>query len=148
VKEPKSEPDEPMTAGTPSPRGDETILLVEDEVPLRDLVVRVLGSLGYNVLSAGTAVQALEVLGGAGGKLDLLLTDMVLPGGLQGKNLALDLVASMPNLPVIFMSGYTREPHALARRPGEAVNFLEKPFTPSALARAVRAVLDKARASS
>ena len=128
-------------------RGDETILLVEDEVALRKLASRILSELGYVVLSAGTAAEALKVLAEASHEPDLLLTDLVLPGGTQGKDLALELLSTRPGLPVLFMSGYTRNAIVHAGRLDEGVNFLEKPFTPEALARMVRTVLDQARGS-
>jgi PAS domain S-box-containing protein len=130
--------------GAVSTGGNETILLVEDEASLRKLAARVLGDLGYHVVSAGTVTEALEVLAEAGGKLDLLLTDLVLPGGRQGKDLAGDLLSDRPDLPVLFMSGYTRNAIVHAGRLDAGVNFLEKPFTPGMLASAVRTVLDQA----
>jgi len=125
--------------------GTETILLVEDEVSLRNLVERVLGDLGYRVLVAGTATEALNVAGETDGPLDLLLTDVVLPGDKQGNDLARDLLSLGPDLTVLYMSGYPRNAIVHAGRLDEGVNFLEKPFTPEALARMVRAVLDQPR---
>ena len=135
----------PETAGTGSARGEETVLLVEDEVPLRDLVVRVLGGLGYRVLAAGTAADALEAVREAGRLPDLLLTDVVLPGGVQGHELARDLSCSQPDLPVLYVSGYPRNAIVHSGQLDAGVNFLEKPFTPESLAHAVRSVLDQAR---
>jgi PAS domain S-box-containing protein len=89
-------------------RGDETILVVEDEVSLRNLVDRVLGGLGYRVLVAGTSAEAMEIVKNADCRPDLLLTDVVLPGSLQGNELARELLISMPGLLVLYMSGYTR----------------------------------------
>ena len=133
----------PTTARVAAARGNETILLVEDAVSLRNLVTRVLGSLGYRVLSAGTATEALQVLAKADCRLDLLLTDVVLPGGVHGNELARELLVSMPELPVLYVSGYPRNAIVHGGRLDEGVNFLEKPFTPDALARMVREVLDR-----
>ena len=131
--------------GTGPARGEETVLVVEDEAPLRDLVVRVLGSLGYRVLVAGTAAEAREVLQEIEYRLDLLLTDVVLPGGEQGNDLARDLHYLQPDLPVLYVSGYPRDAIVHAGQLDAGVNFLEKPFTPETLARTVRSVLDQTR---
>jgi two-component system cell cycle sensor histidine kinase/response regulator CckA len=133
------------TSGAASTRGDEAILVVEDEVSLRTLIARVLGNLGYRVLIAGTGAQALQVANEADCRLDLLLTDVVLPGGMQGTDLARDLLTSMPDLPVLYMSGYARDAIVHAGRLDQGVNFLEKPFTQDALATMVRAVLSGGR---
>jgi len=139
--------DNPL-ADNPAPvRGQETILLVEDETSLRNLVARVLGGLGYRVLAAGTSAEALQVAREADDSFDLLLTDVVLPGGVQGNDLARDLLALRADLPVLYMSGYTRDAIVHAGRLDEGVNFLEKPFTPKALGAKVREVLDRPRTS-
>jgi PAS domain S-box-containing protein len=127
-----------------SNRGYETILVVEDEDSLRTLVTRILGGLGYTVVTAATAAEALEILGESERAFDLLLTDVVLPGGMQGSDLARRLLSSRPELPVLYMSGYTRDAIVHAGRLDEGVNYLEKPFTPETLARMVRTVLDQA----
>jgi CheY-like chemotaxis protein len=130
------------TSEAASTRGDEAILVVEDEVSLRSLIARVLGSLGYRVMTAGTGAEALQIAREADCRLDLLLTDVVLPGGMQGTDLARDLLTSMPDLPVLYMSGYARDAIVHAGRLDQGVNFLEKPFTPDALATMVRTVLN------
>ncbi len=140
-------PESPVTIGEALTRGDETILVVEDEVSLRDLVTRVLGDLGYRVLAAGTGPEALQIAKEAECQLDLLLTDVVLPGGMQGNDLARGLSTSMPDLPVLYVSGYPRDSIVHAGRLDQGVNFLEKPFTPEALATMVRTVLNQARIS-
>jgi two-component system cell cycle sensor histidine kinase/response regulator CckA len=131
----------PTPRGTVA-RGDETILVVEDEVSLRNLVARVLGGLGYRVLVAGTSAEAMEIVKNADCRPDLLLTDVVLPGGLQGNELARELLISMPGLLVLYMSGYTRNAIVHAGRLDHGVNFLQKPFGPEALGSKVREVLD------
>ena len=124
--------------------GQETVLLVEDEVSLRKLVARVLGDLGYRVLAAGTAAEAIGLADSAEGRPDLLLTDVVLPGEMQGDDLARELLTQRSDLPVLFMSGYPRQALCQGGRLGEGVNLLEKPFTTEALSTAVRSLLDRA----
>lgn len=133
----------------PSPlrTGEETILVVEDEAALRDLSSRVLGAAGYTVLTAASAEEALQIVGDADGSVDLLLTDVVLPGGMQGDDLAQFIKTSWCGLPVLFMSGYARSAVMHGGRIGEATDFLEKPFTPDALAAKVREVLDRGRSA-
>ena len=130
-----------------SSRGYETILVVEDEDSLRTLVTRILGGFGYTVVTAATAAEALEILEETEVPFDLLLTDVVLPGGMQGSDLARSLRFSQPRLPVLYMSGYTRDAIVHAGRLDKGVNYLAKPFTPDALGSMVRAVLDQARGS-
>jgi PAS domain S-box-containing protein len=125
-----------------SAEGHESIIVVEDEASLRHLVDRVLGSAGYSVSSFGSADEALAVLELGGKAVDLLVTDVVLPGGVQGDELARRVVAALPGTPVLYMSGYTRNAIVHAGRLDAGVNFLEKPFTPEALTQAVRKVLD------
>ena len=137
-----------MAAGRLSVQGTETILLVEDEATLRKLVARALSNLGYRVLTAGSGVEALRVVKEAEGRLDLLLADVVLSGGMQGNELAHTLLSSTPDLPVLYVSGYARETIVHSGRLDPAVNFLEKPFTIESLASMVRTVLDQARAGA
>ncbi len=128
----------------PARGGRETVLVVEDESSLRILIERVLEGAGYQVVTFGSADAAADALDSARVIPDLLLTDIVLPGSLQGKDLADRALAQMPELRVLYISGYTRNAIVHAGRLDEGVNFLEKPFTPEALARAVRQVLDGA----
>jgi DNA-binding response OmpR family regulator len=128
-----------------STRGQETILLVEDEDALRKLAARFLGELGYRVVTAATADEALEAFANAKSPIDLLLTDVVLPGRVQGNELASRLLAVRPELPVLFTSGYTRDATIHAGRLDEGVNFLPKPFHMNDLAAKVKEVLDRAR---
>ena len=131
--------------GTKAPgsvSGNETILVVEDEAPLRRLVARVLGGLGYQVFVAGSGPEALELLDDLERPPDLLLSDVVLPGGMQGNEVAAAFTARIPNLPVLYVSGHARDAIVHAGRLDEGVNFLAKPFTPDSLAAKVREVLD------
>jgi signal transduction histidine kinase/ActR/RegA family two-component response regulator len=123
-------------------RGHETILLVEDESIVRELVARVLRTHGYAVIEAADGEEALAIAQ-AEPAIHLLLTDVVMPG-ISGRELAERLAASRPELRILYMSGYTDEAivhHGV--REGEA-EFIAKPFTPDALARKVRGVLDAA----
>jgi two-component system cell cycle sensor histidine kinase/response regulator CckA len=132
---------ETLTARPPGD-GGETILVVEDEPPLRRLVARVLGEGGYRVFVAGSGPEALELLDDMEAPPDLLLTDVVLPDGLQGNELALEFTSRVPGLPVLYMSGHPRDAIVHAGRLDEGVHFLGKPFTPQGLTAKVREVLD------
>jgi CheY-like chemotaxis protein len=122
------------------PRGEETVLIVEDEPALRAAARRALELCGYTVLAAENAESALRAAAQAN-RLDLVVTDVVMPG-LSGRDLAARLAESQPSVRVLYMSGYTDEAivHHGVLEPGVA--FLEKPFTPDSLARKVREVLD------
>ena len=137
----------PVAASPAAGRGSETILVVEDEVSLQKLVARVLGDLGYRVIVASTGAEALQLARTEGSTPDLLLTDVVLPGEMQGNDLAHDLLAAMPALAILFMSGYTRDAIVHAGRVDPGINFLEKPFTPGALGIAVRDALGRGKTS-
>jgi PAS domain S-box-containing protein len=120
--------DEPSRSG----RGHGTVLVVEDEESVAALTRRVLVSHGYEVTTAANAMEALGALADTG-KIDLLLTDMVLPGGMQGGELADTAKSVHPELGVLYMSGYSRASSIHGGRLSEAVNFLQKPFTPGEL---------------
>jgi two-component system cell cycle sensor histidine kinase/response regulator CckA len=126
----------------PSPaHGVETILLVEDEPMVLDLGSRVLRSRGYRVLVASDAAEALQVAREHTGKIDLLLTDVVMPG-LPGPELAARLETVKPGLRVLYVSGYADD--SVARLGAEeGISFLAKPFSGEALAARVREVLDQ-----
>jgi len=120
--------------------GTEVVLLVEDDAEVCKLAETILARHGYTVLSAPDGTAALEVASAAG-SIALLITDVMMPG-LRGPELAERLVALRPSLRVLYISGYAAEAlgnHALLE---EGANYLEKPFTPEALARAVRSCLD------
>jgi two-component system cell cycle sensor histidine kinase/response regulator CckA len=138
-------PEEVVIPTHVSVRGHETIMVVEDEAALRSLIERVLDGAGYTTLARGSAAEALEALEHGDCSIDLLLTDVVLPGALQGNDLARAVLAVRPDLPVLYVSGYTRDALVHAGRLDEGVNLLEKPFTPEALAATVRTVLDHPR---
>ncbi len=123
--------------------GTETILLVEDEPAVRALAARVLKAAGYTVLEEGDPARALMLFDRHEGLIQLLLTDVVLPG-MSGKALA-DCVATKQGAPpaTLFMSGYAQSAIVHDGRLDLDVNFLEKPFTPEGLLRKVREVLDR-----
>ena len=120
-----------------------TVLLVEDEPALRSLVERVLTDRGYQVVVAGSGPEALEALKNQTRPPDLLLTDVILPGGMQGNQLAKHLLRSFPGLSVLYMSGYARDSIVREGPSDKGVDCLEKPFTPESLAAAVKRALDK-----
>jgi CheY-like chemotaxis protein len=123
-------------------RGSETILLVEDENPVRALTRYVLQECGYTVLDAGDADEALEIAERHGDIIHLILTDVVLPGG-GGRVIVEQLADARPGIKVLYMSGYTDDAvirHGVLR--AEAA-FIQKPFTPVSLAAKVREVLDQ-----
>jgi two-component system cell cycle sensor histidine kinase/response regulator CckA len=125
------------------PKGSETILLVEDEAPVRDLAVRLLNQQGYTVWEAANGKEALRIVHEhAGEKIHLLLTDVVMPQ-VGGKVLAERLKISMPDLKVLFTSGYTDEAIVHHGVLAAGINFLQKPFSLAILTQKVREVLDK-----
>jgi len=123
--------------------GTETILLVEDEAGVRDLLRHVLHDQGYKVLSASSGPEALRVVGQYDGPIDLLLTDVIMPE-MRGQQLADELLGRFPQMAVIYMSGYTDNAldHGGVLRQGGT--FLQKPFTPDEVLRRVREMLDAA----
>ncbi|HSF34210.1 MAG TPA: GAF domain-containing protein [Candidatus Tectomicrobia bacterium] len=132
-------PDPPQTS---PPQGTETVLLVEDEGTVRSVAREVLQMLGYTVLEAATGEEALQRMEQQSGAIHLLLTDVVMPG-MSGRELAERLVVDYPALEVLYLSGYTDEAIAHHGLLQAGIDLLHKPFTPDALARRVREVLDK-----
>jgi signal transduction histidine kinase len=122
--------------------GNETILVVEDDPSLRNSVITILSRLGYRVLEASTGVAALEVWKKNRNEIRLLLTDLVMPDGMNGKELARLLLAERPALKVIYASGYSVEVAGKDLHLEEGVNFLCKPFKSHLLAQTIRAKLD------
>lgn len=127
------------------PRGTETILLVEDEPALRVTIRTALSRLGYRILEAATGVKALEIWRQHAGRIQLLLTDLVMPEGVNGRDLADRLLHEAPTLKVIYMSGYSADVVSKTFPLEEGVNFLAKPFQASKLASTIRTVLDQAK---
>jgi CheY-like chemotaxis protein len=125
------------------PGGKETILVVEDEPVLRDLAHTILEDCGYRILEASSGREALDVWNNSAGAIDLVLTDMIMPEGVSGMDLAETLLASKPRLKIIFASGYSMEElDTDFIRQGRAT-FLQKPYTHVSLAKAVRECLDR-----
>ncbi len=122
--------------------GNETILLVEDESALRVSVSTTLTRLGYHVLEAENGADALKLWSQHRAEIDLLLTDMVMPGGMTGRELARSLLQDEPMLKVIFVSGYSTDAMTDGLALKEGVNFLVKPFEVHKLAKAIRLCLD------
>ena len=125
--------------------GKETVLVVEDEAVLRELVREILTLHGYSVLEAANGLEALSVWDENRPKVDLLLTDMAMPHGLTGRDLADKLRKEDPRLPVVFSSGHAQEMIESAEDAGHCTFYLSKPYNPAQLAQVVRLALDSAR---
>ncbi len=123
-------------------RGDETVLVVEDEERVRALVKQLLAMNGYSVLEAANGSDALTVLRGHAGRINLLLTDVVMPS-MGGRELVEQACALRPDLKVMYMSGYTDDQIVHTGVLDAKVPFLQKPFSPDVLALKVREVIDE-----
>jgi CheY-like chemotaxis protein len=122
--------------------GGETILLVEDEELLGDMVEGILSELGYRIIKAKSGVEAFQIWETQGDSIDLLLTDMVMPGGITGRDLAEEMQAVKPALKIVFMSGYTADESVKNVTNPFSSMFLQKPYTGESLAKTVRDCLD------
>jgi PAS domain S-box-containing protein len=122
--------------------GSETILVVEDDAEVRATVTEMLSDLGYNVLTAKDAASALPILE-SGAKIDLLFTDVVMPGPLRSPELARKAKDRMPSLAILFTSGYTENAIVHGGRLDAGVNLLTKPYSRQLLASRVRRALDQ-----
>jgi CheY-like chemotaxis protein len=139
----RSEPSKPeLRPETLSPRGTETILLVEDETAVRVLVRNVFQRHGYRVLEADSGKSALAVWREHQEKIDLVLTDLVMPDGVTGIMLAEQLQKERPTLKVIFSSGYSPDSVTSGFTLSPGNSFLQKPFNPQKLLQAVRDCLE------
>ncbi|HEV2694572.1 MAG TPA: response regulator, partial [Verrucomicrobiae bacterium] len=125
-------------------KGNETILVAEDEPALRKLVAQGLTRHGYRVLEAASGIEACDVYQAHRSEINLLLTDMVMPGGIGGWELARRLHSHDPKLKVVYMSGYVAELNDTNGELIEGVNFLPKPFDQPTLAAIIRQALDAA----
>jgi signal transduction histidine kinase/FixJ family two-component response regulator len=125
--------------------GTETILVVEDEATLRRLFRNMLARLGYQILEAPTGTAALEIWDHRQNEIQLLLTDLVMPDGMTGIDLGQKLLKDKAELPIIYISGYSRETLDSSVDLLEGINFLSKPFQLEKLAQIVRNSLDAAR---
>ncbi|MCY2924089.1 MAG: response regulator [Planctomycetota bacterium] len=128
----------------PSPTlraGHETILVAEDEEPVRQFVVSALRRYGYHVLEASDGQEALKISGEYGERIDLLLTDVVMPT-MSGPELADRLAAARPETKILYMSGYTSDSISTQGLLKPGVNHVAKPFGPDVLAEKVRLLLE------
>ncbi|HEX3626824.1 MAG TPA: response regulator [Verrucomicrobiae bacterium] len=134
----------PATQSRPEMRGGtETILLAEDDPILCASVHRALARLGYTILEARNGARALDMWKKNSSRIDLLLTDLVMPGGMTGKELGQQILKENPKLRVIYMSGYSAEIAGRDFPLEEGLNFLVKPFQVEKLAATIRARLDR-----
>ncbi|MFC1837585.1 response regulator [Thermodesulfobacteriota bacterium] len=123
-------------------RGSETVLAVDDDPALIDLVEEILTPLGYKVIVAASGEEALEMMSDQQEKIDLLLIDVVLPG-IKGQELAKRLLIAYPELRVLFMSGYLCPSMAHNGSEHGFESFIQKPFAPNSLLRKMRKLLDE-----
>jgi CheY-like chemotaxis protein len=130
----------PQSERTPLPRGSETILVAEDAESLRSLIRDFLTQLGYTVLEAGNGRDAMYVAQNYGSPIQLLLTDIVMPG-MGGQELAQNFVAKYPSSKVLYMSGYTDDTIVRHGIEEGATALLTKPFTMETIAQKLREVL-------
>jgi CheY-like chemotaxis protein len=133
-------------SGVPAdlPHGSATILVVEDEAGVREVAVAILRSLGYLVLEASDGEEGQLVFGAHATDIDMLLTDVVLPGKVRGRELAERITAIRPQVKVLFMSGYTENSIVHHGRLDDGVQLLGKPFKREQLARKVAEILTAA----
>jgi two-component system, cell cycle sensor histidine kinase and response regulator CckA len=143
---PAVEPPKAQEAGKTAearPRGgSETVLLVEDEDSLRRLARRTLETFGYKVIEAASGPEAIKIWESEAEEIDLLLSDVVMPGGILGRELGRMLRAKKPGLKVLFMSGYSPDQARPPQLSGDTSFFLQKPFRSALLAETVRKCLD------
>jgi len=127
---------------TPDGTG-ESVLVVEDDDLVRGLVAAALTSYGYRILSAASGPEALQRVRDQGSSIHLLLTDVVMPGGLNGRQLAEAVRQEVPGMPILFMTGYVQDKGAVYDMSDVLIDIIGKPFSPADLARRVRSLLDK-----
>jgi CheY-like chemotaxis protein len=126
------------TSGTE--HGDESILIVEDDALVREYVMTQIGRFGYHTMAAGNAAEALAIIDGPE-HVDLLFTDVIMPGGLNGRQLATEAMKRRPDLKVLYTSGYTENAIVHHGRLDAGVLLLPKPYLSSDLARMIRTAL-------
>jgi signal transduction histidine kinase len=131
----------PAEAGTSEfVRGDESILIVEDDALVREYVVTQISRLGYDTLAANNAAEALAIINGPE-RIDLLFTDVIMPGGMNGRQLAIEAQTRRPGLKLLYTSGYTENAIVHHGRLDAGVLLLPKPYLSSDLARMIRTAL-------
>jgi signal transduction histidine kinase len=121
-------------------RGDESVLIVEDDALVREYVVTQIGSFGYHTLAASNAAEALAIINGPE-RIDLLFTDVIIPGGMNGRQLAIEAVRLRQGLKILYTSGYTENAIVHHGRLDAGVLLLPKPYLSSDLARMIRTAL-------
>ena len=126
------------------PQGNETILIVDDNASIRQLIIETLKPLGYNCLQAASGKDAINVIREYSGKVHLLITDVIMPG-MSGRELADMIRKEMPHIKVIFMSGYTENIIAHHGVLEQGINYIPKPITPVTLTQKIRRVLNNNR---
>jgi PAS domain S-box-containing protein len=131
---------EDVVSATLKGDGDRTVLVVEDNEMVREMVREMLVGYGYTVLTAADASRAIEVVSGHRGHINLLVSDVVMPG-MSGPELFEQLVVRIPDLRVVYISGYPMNPSIRGGTLEEEVNYLEKPFTAEALLERIRTVI-------
>jgi CheY-like chemotaxis protein len=120
--------------------GDESILIVEDDALVREYVVTQISRFGYRTMAAGNAAEALALIDGPE-RFDLLFTDVIIPGGLNGRQLATEALKRRPDLKVLYTSGYTENAIVHHGRLDSGVLLLAKPYRKTELARMLRTAL-------
>ena len=140
IQEAAPQPIEPKVGG--ATRGGETLLVVEDQDALREVLVESLESFGYTVLSADGGESAIAAAAAHPGPIDLLLTDVVMPGT-GGRALAARLLADRPGIRVLYMSGYTSDVLGRHGVLDQGLELIEKPFTTDQLACKLRELLER-----
>ena len=134
---------ETETDVTLSPRGQgETIIIVEDDILVLNVCETILSQLGYNILTAGGSVEAIDLVGKYQGDIHLLLSDVVMPG-MNGRDMAKKITKIRPGIKILFMSGYTSDGIVHQGILYKGLNFIKKPFTLDRLARKVREIMDQ-----
>ena len=142
IQKPDGIGSEEASSASPSSQGSETILIVEDEVMLKQVMSLLLRRQGYRVLEAANANEALDLWQGHGAEIDLVITDLSIPDGISGRDLAALFRSKRPDIPVIFSSGFDSETDANLEQMVEGENFLPKPFLSGDLSRIIRKCLD------
>ncbi|GEN14929.1 hypothetical protein NCH01_13600 [Neoasaia chiangmaiensis] len=130
------------------PSSAATILVVEDEAAVREVTIAILKDFGFKVISAADGEEGLRLLGTHIGEIDLLLTDVMLPGELRGRDLAQRVAALRPDVPVLYMSGYTENSIVHHGRLDDGVNLIGKPFSRDNLIRRIVGILQDSASTS
>jgi len=139
---------EPAQSALPARGRGELVLLVEDEAAVQQIVMQALGRYGYRVLQASNGAEALKIWAGRKAEIALLLTDLIMPGGISGLQLARQLMAEKPQLRVVYTSGYSAEIAGKEIKLTDGVNYLAKPYELDLLFRTVRLALDRKQSRS